>query len=96
MRARSRRYESRHRERVTVDGVHTAADHVGDVEHPAGGVELHVLRLGVATVECESAHDGLAANVDLHELAGELAARDQVTAVGGEVDVVDADTVDVQ
>ena len=35
-------------------------------------------------------HDSLLRDVDLDEVAGELAAGEQVAAVGGEVDVVDA------
>src|SRR5205807_2050648 len=61
----------------------------GDVERPAVGAEADVLRHGRGP-EGEPAQRSEGLGVELQQIAGELAAGDEVAAVGGEVGVVDA------
>ena len=83
------RQEADHAEPVPVDLPEAVGHHVRDVEHAPVRRELDVLghRAGA---QAQRPHDTLLLHVDLDQLAGELATRDQVAAVRGEVDVVDA------
>src|SRR3954468_22218866 len=71
-----------------VDAPDTVVVAICDVEDFAGRVELDVLR--TPTRQMQVAHDLQRVQVDLHQLCGELAAGDEVAAVGTEVHVVDA------
>ena len=66
--------------------------HVGHEEDSAVGRELDVLRHRAGAVgEVDGAHDLLAGDVDDDHLSRELAAREQLAPVGGEVHVVDTE-----
>ena len=83
--------EADHFHADAVDLPEAAGLQVGDVEDLSVRRELHVLRHpGPAVGQVERAHDPLALDVDLHQLARELAAGERVPAVGREVHVVDA------
>src|SRR5262249_29924114 len=83
--------ESDHAQPVAVDLPDAAGCEVGDVEDAAVGRDAHVLGHAAAAVgQVQHADHALAGNIDLDQLAGELAARDQVGAVDGKVHVIDA------
>src|SRR6476620_4438899 len=77
-----------------VDAPHPVVVSIRDVEDLAGGVQLDVLR--TPAWQMQVAHDLQRVEVDLDQLCGELAAGDEVAAVGAEVHVVDARARDVE
>ena len=82
--------------RVAIDEIDAAANHVRDVEDTAGRVDLHVLRLGIPAVQVLHTDNALSLYVDLHDLARELTTGDEVSTIAGEVQVVDAQTIDLE
>src|SRR6476661_1624344 len=91
MRTGAGREETENAEPVRVDLPDSVRVHVGDVEDPAVGGELHVLRhVAAAAGKVDGPYDALVLDVHHDHLARELTAREQEAAVGGEVHVVDA------
>src|SRR4051794_22239057 len=81
-------------EMSAVDAPHAVVVAICDVEDFASRVELDVLR--TPTRQMQVAHDLQCVQVDLHQLCRELAAGDEVAAVGTEVHVVDARARDAE
>ncbi len=74
-----------------VDEVKTVRHHVRDVEYLTSGIKLDILW---HAADGQVAYDRERPQVDFDQLSGKFAGGNQERVVRGEVDVVDAGTVD--